>query len=298
MNPLKKRDIGGPYDDAYARSYDSIWWEHEHWQSEGAFHVETISKLINPQGKWLDAGCGSGYFLSKFPDFARSGLDYSESMIKEAERNNPGVTFFHQSLTDRNEALEGQFDLVTCTGQPWSYLATLDEQEIAVGNLASWTSSEGSCLLSQIDLSDIVKIDNLPCFYQEETLPLGNSKILGVYWLHKDIKGTYHYCLSPNMDQWIRWFSVYFKRIEVVYGPHEPAYIPIPRRLLICSEKRKPGDQLPATIVGQPVPMQVTQIYNNVSSLSNRQLVGELSNRVKSGALLRSVFRRFFGSKG
>lgn len=286
---------GGPYDERYAELYNSIWWDHDHWKAEGEFHIKTISELIKPESKWLDVGCGNGHFLSNFPEVDRVGLDYSQAMIEEAKKRNPNVDFYHQSIIDDNEALENTYDFVSCTGQPWSYLTNFSELEKAATNLAKWTSDDGVCMLSQLDVSDLIGIDELPYFFDETDLPPGYAAVTGVYWIHKDISSTYHYCLSPNMDQWIRWLSVHFGKIEVRYGPHEPDYLTIPRRLLICSEKRKKGDLQPTKIIGEPVPAFVTRNANDVPYLSNKQLVKEMGRRIVNGSMLRAGVRRIFG---
>src|SRR5690606_38585100 len=110
---------------------------------------------------------------------------FSKAMIEEAKKRNPGVRFYHQSILDSNDKLENKYNFVSCTGQPWSYLTNLDELEQAAANLAKWTSDNGICMLSQLDISDLLKIDELPYFYDETNLPPFYSAIRGVYWIHK-----------------------------------------------------------------------------------------------------------------
>src|SRR4051794_568056 len=117
---------GGPYDEYYASLYDSIWGKNTIWKAEAKFHIQTIAELLKPDTKWLDAGCGTGFFLSQFPEVSRTGFDLSSAMLKEAQKANPSAEAFHQmNLMDDKPEWVNQWGLVTCTGQPWSYLPTL-----------------------------------------------------------------------------------------------------------------------------------------------------------------------------
>ncbi|MHC5820258.1 MAG: methyltransferase domain-containing protein [Nostoc sp.] len=43
--------------------------------------------------KWLEVACGTGYFLSCFPEIERAGLDISPAMLKVAKQANPARIF-------------------------------------------------------------------------------------------------------------------------------------------------------------------------------------------------------------
>lgn len=285
---------GGPYDETYAAMYNSIWWDSDTWAPEGKFHIETIAKLLKPGGSWLDAGCGNGFFLSQFPEVNRNGLDFSAAMIHEAQKANKDVVFHQQSLTDENEALNGQFNLVTCTGQPWSYLPTLDQIEIAVKNLASWTSDDGKCMLTPVDISDFVPI-NFPVFHDMESVPNNYALVTGIHWTYKELDHVHHYCLSPMLDQWMRWFSKYFKKVEILRWPHEPKILTIPRRVIVCSEKRKEGDNNLTEFIMHPIPgsnHKQPAFFNPASNLTHKMLLHECFHRLKSGAFFKAIKRK------
>ncbi len=295
MNTEQPRP-GGPYDEFYASQYDNIWRKNATWAAESKFHIETISALLSKAESWLDAGCGTGYLLSKFPGVNRAGFDLSPSMLQEARKANPDVEFFNQNLIDAKPEWENKWDLVTCTGQPWSYLPVLEDIEKAVENMAAFTSMKGTCMLTPIDLSDLIGI-HTPNFFSEHDIHNEVAYITGIFWNYKELDTILHHCISPSLDQWIRWFAKYFHKIEIVYWPHEPAFLIIPRRVIICSEKRAAGDDRPATIVEQPYPSANHNIKAVISSLPSKILFAELAHRVFSGRLISGLGRKLFSKK-
>ncbi|RQP15177.1 MAG: class I SAM-dependent methyltransferase [Parapedobacter sp.] len=285
--------IDGPYDEHYASLYNQIWCENPIWQTEAKLHIKTIADLINPSGKWLDVGCGTGFLLSCFPDADRVGLDFSNAMLEQARKENPNVSFVHQSMSEPNAELERVgFDLVTCTGQPWSYLPTLEAIEDAVANLASWTSKDGKCMLTPIDISDFMP-NQLPVIYDLNQLTNNTTHITGIHWILKEMDTVYHHCLSPNLDQWIRWFSKHFRKVEILKWPHEPDFLLIPRRVIVCSQKRDVGDDSAATIVAHPnLSDKKIDERSPLAFLPNKALVGELVRRIGSGELAKAAMRK------
>ena len=286
--------VGGPYDDAYADKYDNIWGKNPVWNAELKFHLQTIEQLQKPAGRWLDVGCGTGLLLSKFPEYDRMGLDLSKAMLRQARKSNPDVQFVHQNMADENIELERRFDLVTCTGQPWSYLPTFDAIERAVSNLAAWTAEDGKCMLTPVDISDFMTNQLTPIFDVSD-VPNETSYITGIFWNYKELDEVYHQCISPNLDQWIRWFGTYFRKVEIMRWPHEPAFLLIPRRVIVCSDKRQAGDKTPVEIIMHPIPGQQADQPVDIpvfQYISNRQLLVELMRRIKSRVLVRSAIRR------
>lgn len=282
---------GGPYDEKYAPMYNKLWSNNPVWKSEVKFHIQTIDKLLENKSNWLDVGCGTGYYLSKFPNVDRMGLDFSSAMLKEAQKVNPDVTFLEQSLGDSNSDLDGAFDLVTCTGQPWAYLSTFSEIEKAVENLANWTSREGVCMLTPLDMSDLGGIQ-VPKYYDLEEVPNDTSMIRGVWWTYKELDSVYHNMLLPNIDEWVRWFAVYFKKVEILHWPHEPAESFQPRRALICSQKRKIGDTAPAKIIEHPLPPRPRQAISILTFVPSKYLLLEVGNRILTGRLIKAALKR------
>ena len=57
-------------------------------------------KTLLKQGKILDIGCGSGRDAKELINlgFEYIGIDYSEKLLEESRKNNPGVLFLKQSV--------------------------------------------------------------------------------------------------------------------------------------------------------------------------------------------------------
>ncbi len=288
------------YDEQYASLYNEAWWDKDIWKPAGEFHIRTLTSLLKTSENWLDVGCGTGYFLSKFPEVKRFGLDLSSDMLDSARIANPGVTFFHQSMTEKNESLEGRFDLVSCTGQPWSYLPDMDAIELAVIRMAEWTSPNGTCMLVPFDIFDVLELELPTDFYDISANITRDSAPtpLGLIWTYKEFDGNYYPQLSPNLDQWVRWFSVFFRKIEILFRTDVPrGTLQALRRIIVCSEKRVPGDDTPANIIYPNQPLHLVRepdtSQNALNALSSKQLLSELFSRLKSGRLLKSALRRF-----
>jgi SAM-dependent methyltransferase len=292
---------GGPYGENYASQYNNIWGNSEKWGAEAKFHIETISSFIKADTRWLDAGCGTGYFLSHFPDVYRAGFDLSPFMLSEARKANPNAQFFQEmNLLDNKPEWENSWNLVTCTGQPWSYFKTLEEIEQTVENLSKFTSKDGVCILTPIDISDFIGY-HVPVFFNEKDIPNEVPVITAVNWIYKELEDVEHQCLYPNLDQWVRWFSKYFYKIEIIQWPHEPAFLVIPRRVIVCSEKREIGDEREAVVIEHSVANvskdeddeeETTSL--SPSSLSSKQLISELAKRIGSGSIFKAMVRKLF----
>jgi len=287
--------IAGPYNDEYASSYNNIWIHSDAWAPEARNHVKTISELLTPDTNWLDAGCGTGYFLSQFPGVNRAGFDLSQAMLKQAGKANPDIQFLRQmNLLDEASEWNGMWKLVTCTGQPFSYLATVNEAEKVATNLANWTSKDGKCVVTGVDINDFT-YNELPAYYSEADIQEDIPFIPAVIWSLKEAgEVTHTNMIAPGIDQWVRWFSKFFHKIEVNCWPHDPPFLRVPRRIVICSEKRDANDKRPATIVLHPLASGKghSAIYPSLSALSNKQLIFALMQRFKSGELFRAAKRK------
>jgi SAM-dependent methyltransferase len=248
-----------PYDPEYAAIYNDIWINNDIWAPEAQHHIDTLKELVKPDIKWLDAGCGTGYFLSNFPGIERAGFDISASMLEQAKAANPDALFFKQvSLLEEVKEWSNTWDLVTCTGQPWTYLSTMAEIGEAVKNISGYVNEGGKCMLTMFDITDF-SFNELPFFNHEREIPNDMAYLNGSFWNLRENGVSHENMILPNIDQWIRWFSLYFTKIEIVRWPHDPPILRIPRRLLLCSGKRSDGDLSETVIIEHPVPGQQQQ---------------------------------------
>jgi len=242
-------ELAEPYDDEYAASYNERWSRNEAFRPEFEHNMATLRALISPQTAWLDAGCGTGVFLSQFPGIKRAGFDRSAAMLTEASKANSSDVLLRQlDLRERADDWVEKWSLVSATGQPWTYLPTMQDIHLAIDNLAAYTAASGTCMISFYDLSDFTS-HQLKTHYSEEEL--GNSfYVSGIVWNHREDGYLHRHMLLPNADQWIRWLSHHFLHIEV--RPWPVVGLRISRRVLICSQKRPLGDQSSTQVIEQP----------------------------------------------
>lgn len=152
-------------------------------------------------------------------------------------------------------------------------------------------------MLTPIDISDFMP-NQLPAVYDLNRLGNNTTHITGIHWILKEMDSIYHHCLSPNLDQWVRWFSKHFRKVEILKWPHEPDFLLIPRRVIVCSQKRDIGDDSPASIITHPsLPDKKADEKSPLAFLPNKALVGELVRRVGSGELMKAALRKIFSAK-
>lgn len=240
-----------PYNETYAELYNELWPLNPTFIKESEFHIETIKRFIAPDGSWLDTGCGTGYFLSQFRGFKRAGFDKSEPMLRKASEANPDAEFLsHHDISKPNQKWNNKWSLVTCTGQPWSYLRRIDLIETTVKNLYDWTEQvNGKCILTPVDVLDMFNLRPEYVFELKKHLSTPTT-MNAIVWSHKESETMHQHenLMYPNFDQWVRWFSIYFNQIELIQWPIEGYNIP--RRCLVCSRKKeKPNDKEP-TLIG------------------------------------------------
>lgn len=237
------------YDDEYAEQYDELWQLNPEWRAEVEHYVESFRQCLDPGDRWLDVGCGTGWFLSQFPGVERAGLDISPAMLRRAEVSNPDALFFRQGdfRVDVPE-WHDSWDLVSATGQCWGYVDHISEIATIVDNMAKWTAPEGTLMVQAPDLWDLTGLRRNE-HYDTEAPADDPIHIVGVLWSIRDEAGVHPTQIWPQFDVWVRWLSAWFRRIEIVWWPHDPPMLPCPRRLLLATGKREDGDDTPVEII-------------------------------------------------
>lgn len=242
------------YDTTYADRYDEDWWAGDRWGPEGDHHVRMLTPLLVDGARWLDCGCGTGWLLSRFPEVDRAGFDLSETMLRHARANNPTARFVEQGdLRADNPAWHRAFDVVTCTGQPWMYLPSLDEVATMVGNFAGFTADDGVCIVPIADITDFVGLP-LDANPAGDLPPEGPPVITGAFWSQLEYGSFHRHMIAPSLSTWIEMFARWFREVEVVRWPHEPEWLPVARRVMVGRRPRREGDEGPTTVIVHPVP--------------------------------------------
>jgi SAM-dependent methyltransferase len=254
MRPDAVREL---YDEDTARTYNERWHGNP-WGNDTQHLAEAIGRRVHAGVRWLDVGCGTGHFLSRFPGIERAGTDLSPSMLAEAREASPDALFFEEwDFRNDNPAWRDGFTLVTCTGEPWSYVETIAETETFIANLANWTAPGGTCLLAAQDPLDLTGL-HLPYHIPGEPGFPGEITLKAVVWSMSDRShehipeiGTkwHHDLVWPLLEHWIATFGLYFRTIIIETLPHDPPWLNTPRRVLVAKDKRAAGDVTPVNVI-------------------------------------------------
>lgn len=254
---MRPDDVRTLYDEDTARTYNERW-HGAPWGNDTQHLAEAIGRRVHPGIRWLDVGCGTGHFLSRFPGIDRAGTDLSPSMLGEARSASPDASFFEEwDFRNDNPEWHDGFTLVTCTGEPWSYVETIEETEQVVSNLARWTAHGGTCLLAIQDPLDLTGM-HLPYYIPTEPGMPGEITVKALVWSLTDRShdhipeiGTkrHHNMVWPLLEHWVATFGQHFLTIIIETLPHDPPWLNTPRRVLIAKDKRSPGDTTPVNVV-------------------------------------------------
>ena len=239
-----------------ASRYEEVWQLNEVWAPEAEHYVATIGDLLAGAANWLDVGCGTGYFLSCFPDVDRAGIDLSPAMLERARAQNPSARELREGdISIDVPEWHGRWELVTSTGQAWGYLSTMDEIEQAAHNMAGWTAVGGTLMIQPPDLTDLSG-HRLEYDFSGEPKAVGTAVITGAIWSYQDEQHYHQNQIWPSLDQWVGWLAHDFEHIEIFNWPHDPPppYLPAPRRVLVARNRLAERSAARATIVAEPLP--------------------------------------------
>lgn len=235
MDAKQIRDL---YDDRYASVYEERFLFSELGKSDAAFEVEFLGQLLADGRNWLDVACGTGYFLSRFPDVRRAGLDLSPAMLSRARQVNPNVEFHERSFCSPWPEAVGRYGLVSCMWYAYGLVDSMAQMETAIGNLCDWTAADGALFLP---FADPRLIAGLPLPYLVETTPwTGKVHITGITWSYAEDDGAkvHAHMLCPQVELLQSWLEARFARVEIInYPPALPGWEGV-RRAFVCRDKR------------------------------------------------------------
>lgn len=187
-----------------------------------AFERETLAKLLHKANTWLDVACGSGYFLSQFPEVKRAGFDVSPSMVQKAKESNPTAEFIKVGDYRHNvPEWEGQWGLVSSMWQAYNYVNDLDELELVIANLASWTAQGGTCFVPCG-----APIGQQPPFPYRRPAKTGwggtvVNRALIWSWEDENTGALHENLIEPHPDYMVELFERHFAQVELLRYPAE-----------------------------------------------------------------------------
>jgi len=222
---MDKKQVTEIYDEDYAQEYNQRFLLNERSKNNADFEQETINKLLSEIGegaKWLDVSCGTGYFLSRFPNIERAGLDISPAMLNVAKQANPNTLFVQGDYRDKRPQWEEKWDLVSCMWWAYSYVESLSELEKVVENFASWTSKRGICFLPVCDPAELGAGElKLPFTSKDMGEGGGYYRFEGVIWSWIDEEAEKHHLnlLAPQVEYMVSIFKKHFEQVEIIEYP-------------------------------------------------------------------------------
>ena len=237
MRPEDVRDL---YDDAYAASYERKFLESDQTSADAAFEIEVLRSLLSPGARWLDVACGTGYFLRRFPDIDRAGIDLSPSMLARARAANPGVEIREHDFRMPIPEWADAFDVVSCMWYAYGYAQSMHELAMLIANLAAWTAPRGCCFVPLADPNLLVR-QNLP--YHLETGWPGEVYITGVLWSYVENEPygskVHRHMIAPAVEVMTDAFRAHFEEIELqTYPSTRPG---------LLAKRKRTGQSTPAT---------------------------------------------------
>jgi SAM-dependent methyltransferase len=209
---MKPDDVRRLYDEAYVAKYDAKFLESEMTDADTRQELDIVRSLLAAGGSWLDVGCGTGYFLSRFPDVERAGIDLSPDMLELSRARNPGAEFREHDFREPISDWADRFGLVTCMWYAYGYVDTIDEVGLVIDNLARWTAPDGRCF---VPLADPVRLAR--SFIPEKVdTGWGPLTVDGILWSWIDENGTkeHRHLIAPQMSWMRERFARWFETVE------------------------------------------------------------------------------------
>jgi SAM-dependent methyltransferase len=290
---MKSTDVQEVYDDQYAQTYNSRFLTRPETAANVDFELGLIRKLLGPNSRWLDIGCGTGYFLSQFQDVTRAGMDLSPAMLTQASASNPDALFFRQGdFRQPVPEWQSQWSLISCMWAAYSYVESVQEVEQVVANMVAWTRPGGAIFIPVIDLDDLRYL-SLP--YEEEAGVFGGRLFItscNWTWLEPGTGKTHHHLVAPQAAHFAELLAPYFEDVTIIRYPAVAPY-PNPRKVVIATGRHAPGDARPPAVIKGAEPLPVRHL--SPAALPIHQLVTELGNRLRPGHIWRALQHRIIG---
>lgn len=264
-------------EDDFAEAYDERFllapWPKHGADAEVAMLAELFATFDEP--RWVDLCCGTGYFLSQFPDVDRAGLDLSPAMLTQAQAANEGVPFRNADVCDDIPEWHGQWSVVSCMWMAYCYLESMPEVERLVANMISYTAEGGAAFLpSVIDLEDLRPHTQVP--YEEfPDVWGGRIALTGYNWTWEEPNGNVNTnMMAVHVGHFVRLLEPHFEKVEVVRYPlFAPGFVS--RKAVVATGRRPAGQTGTAEVVWQPIPKHPDDIAAEEAALAEERRIAD-----------------------
>jgi SAM-dependent methyltransferase len=234
---MNRDEIVRLYDEEYAAAYEQEFLLAPLPRPDTEAELALLKKLLTPGRTWLDVACGTGFFLRRFPEIERAGIDLSPAMLKLAKQGNDGVPLRLHDFRDPLPEWNDRWGLTSCMWYAYGLVDTIGEMLKLIENLWAWTAPSGICFLPLADPGLIIGV-NLP--YQPSTQYSGKVTVTGIMWSYVEGEGrkVHSHMLAPNIEFMVEQFEAYFQNVEVVrYPPAFPGWVGRPA--IVASGKKQ-----------------------------------------------------------
>ena len=159
--------------------------------------VETVQR-IKPK-IMLDAGCGSGNYLSHFTQFTKTiyGIDFSEvgcRIAKESTKQFKNITIKRMDLTKKLDFQDSFFDFILCS----EVLEHIKNNEFTLSELKRILKPNGLILITGPNFNFL------------------SVEYLRYIFFYKDPSHFHDY----SIHNWLKLISKYFKPIKIITSTH------------------------------------------------------------------------------
>ncbi len=262
------------YDEGYAASYDGRFLLADRPKPDADFEVSVLRQLLRDHSPWLDVGCGTGYFLGRFPGFERAGIDLAPAMVARARAANPDAMFIDErSFLDDCADWHGVWRLVSCTWGAYQYLGSIWEVEQLIDNVVQWTAGDGGFFIPVLDLEEI-RGQTIP--YEAPAEPWGGTIALTGFtwtWDEPTTHKRHQHLVAPHVEHLVRLLTPHFRKIEIIRYPSSP------RKAIVATGRDRSFHSPPAEVVRHPPPPVLNKPQAGL--LGTGELLRELARRAR-----------------
>lgn len=276
---MKTRKI---YDSDYAKEYDNRFLTSEYAKTASDFELSILKNIIKPNSKWLDVGCGTGYFLSFFPNTERCGIDISEDMLSFAKERNANAKFIQGDFRGILPQMTEKWDVVSCMWTPYNYLESMYEFDTFITNLIEVTEIGGTLFIPVVDLEDL-RPHTIVDYDMYSEIHQGNVQLTSTTWSFLEDNGKIHtHLIAPQIGYFIDKLNGYFETIEIVrYPVYQDGWVS--RKAILARNKFKEKEE--SLVVEDKLSPILSEnleidIKESIDKFTTKELIKEIVKRL------------------